>query len=297
MNATPIVSVVMCCYNSERYLRESIDSILNQTFTDFEFVIWNDGSTDRTEEIIRSYSDTRIRYFSEKNQGLGKALHDACEKVTGKYIVRMDDDDISLPNRLQVEYSFMEKHKDCVLASSAVYYIDESGEIFGFSAPALTDGVLKKTFSFVHPGVIFRREIYLQTIGYQNLRTAQDKVLWQMFSPLGKFRNINQILLKYRIQSNSIGRKQRIPELTNCCEQIRCRLVEEGRQGYLCSELIELHNHIFCLNSQLSKNLPAVKDQRNGLYSKVCNMLCLFMKKECASKLLSCCITIYRTIK
>mgnify|MGYP001537946173 FL=1 len=91
------ISVVMSCYNSERFLRQSIDSILMQSYREFEFIIWNDGSTDSTEEIIKSYHDERIRYFYAPNQGLGSALAAACKEARGRYIARMDDDDIAMP--------------------------------------------------------------------------------------------------------------------------------------------------------------------------------------------------------
>lgn len=293
----PTISVIMSCYNSERYLRESIDSILSQTYTDFEFIIWNDGSTDSTESIIKSYNDPRIVYISAPNQGLGKALHDACEKARGKYIARMDDDDIALPNRLQVEYDYMESHPNCILASCAVKYIDEGGNIIGCSGPALTDMVLKKTFSFVHPGAIFRTDVYRKTHGYYNLRTAQDKVLWQIMAPYGKFQNINKILLKYRVQSNSIGRKQRIGELSECCLQIRNRLVNEGREGVYNQALIDLHNQIYKLNTELSKIIPPVQDQRNGSFTKIYNLLHRFSCEEWSSKILSWIATVYHSIR
>ena len=111
------ISVVMSCYNSERFLRQSIDSILMQSYREFEFIIWNDGSTDSTEEIIKSYHDERIRYFYAPNQGLGSALAAACKEARGRYIARMDDDDIAMPNRLDKELAFLELHPDYILAS------------------------------------------------------------------------------------------------------------------------------------------------------------------------------------
>lgn len=291
------ISVIMSCYNSQEFVANAIDSILNQTFQDFEFIIWNDGSTDRTVEIVESFNDPRIVLISAENQGLGKALHDACEKAQGKYIVRMDDDDISLPNRLQVEYDYMESHPECILASCAVKYINKDGDVIGCSGPALTDNVLKKTFSFVHPGVIFRTEVYRKTQGYYNLRTAQDKVLWQLMAPFGKFHNINKILIMYRVQSNSIGRKQRISELTECCQQIRIRLVKEGLEGTCNTALVDLHNQIYKLNTELSKSIPPVQDQRNGIFTKLYNVLHCFLDENTSSKLLSWIATAYHFIR
>ena len=122
------ISVVMSCYNSERFLRQSIDSILMQSYREFEFIIWNDGSTDSTEEIIKSYHDERIRYFYAPNQGLGSALAAACKEARGRYIARMDDDDIAMPNRLDKELAFLELHPDYILVSCLCEFITEEGK-------------------------------------------------------------------------------------------------------------------------------------------------------------------------
>ena len=107
----PAVSVVMPVYNGEKYLRESIDSILNQTYTDYEFIIVNDGSNDKTEEIILSYNDNRIRYIkNEKNLQIVKSLNRGIELAKGRYIARMDADDISLPRRFEKQITFMENN-------------------------------------------------------------------------------------------------------------------------------------------------------------------------------------------
>ena len=113
------VTVLMPVYNAEQYLREAIGSILHQTFTDFEFIIINDGSTDRSEEIIKSYTDTRIRYYkNESNLKLIATLNKGFDLAGGKYIARMDADDISLPNRLQLQFELMEKNPEVGLCGT-----------------------------------------------------------------------------------------------------------------------------------------------------------------------------------
>ena len=104
MNKQPAISVVMPVYNGRKYLREAIDSVLQQSFTDFEFIIVNDGSTDDSEEIILSYKDSRINYIKQKNTGVGGALRIGCNMAIGNYIARMDADDICLANRLFLEW-------------------------------------------------------------------------------------------------------------------------------------------------------------------------------------------------
>lgn len=126
---TQIVSVLMPVYNGEKYLKEAIDSILNQTFADFEFLIINDGSTDTTEQIILSYEDARIRYAkNETNLKLIATLNKGIKLCKGKYIVRMDADDISALDRIEKQVEFMEKHPDVGLCGTWFERFDETGK-------------------------------------------------------------------------------------------------------------------------------------------------------------------------
>lgn len=204
------LSVVMSCYNSEKYLASAIDSILNQTFTDFEFIIWNDGSTDRTEEIIKSYDDSRIRYFYHENTGLGQALRLACQEVKSPIIARMDADDIALPNRLQIEYDYLQSHPDVVLVSSAVNFIDDDNNFQGRSFPYTKDRILRGLSSkgenaIVHPASMFRKEAYDRAGGYNALRRAQDKLLFARIMKFGNIANLPHVLLNYRISQDSLS--------------------------------------------------------------------------------------------
>ena len=205
----PKVSVVMSCYNAEKYLRPAIDSILNQTFGDFEFIIWNDGSTDSTEEIIKSYVDPRIRYFYHENTGLGRALNLACKEAVGEYIARMDADDIALPSRFEKEVDFLDKNQNYVLVSSAVNYIDEGGNYLGRSFPYTWDRIIKRvvfrTSLIVHPAVMYRRNSYCMSIGYMDILGGEDRVLWGHMASLGKYKNLSMPLLNYRVLPNSLS--------------------------------------------------------------------------------------------
>ena len=204
------VSVVMCCYNAEQHLKKAIDSILSQTFKDFEFIIWNDGSNDNTESIIKSYDDKRILYYYHENTGLGQALRMACEKAQAPIIARMDADDVALPNRLSIEYDYLSKNEDVALVSSAVYYIDDSDTILGRSFPytkhrKLRNLLLKGQNAIVHPSSMFRKNIYEKAGGYLNLKKAQDLVLFSRMSNYGKIVNYPFPLIYYRISTNSIS--------------------------------------------------------------------------------------------
>ena len=117
----PKITVLMPVYNGEKYLRESVDSILNQTFTDFELLIINDGSTDSSMEILNSYSDSRIRIVTnEVNLRLIKTLNKGIDLATGEYIARMDCDDIADPKRLEIQLQYMEKHPDVAVCGTGV---------------------------------------------------------------------------------------------------------------------------------------------------------------------------------
>src|SRR5687768_2170096 len=116
----PVISVIMPVYNTAAYLRESIESILTQTFKDFEFIIINDGSADNSEEIILGYNDQRIKYLkNEVNKGYVFSLNRALKIATGKYIARLDSDDLSLPGRLMAQYNFMENHPQVIVCGCA----------------------------------------------------------------------------------------------------------------------------------------------------------------------------------
>src|SRR5690606_10551481 len=123
----PKISVLMPAYNAGSHIREAIESILQQTFTDFEFLIINDGSTDDTLEIIRSYDDARIRLVSRPNKGLIATLNEGMELAVTNYIARFDADDICVPTRLEEQYNFLQNNPDYILVGSDVNYLDKDG--------------------------------------------------------------------------------------------------------------------------------------------------------------------------
>ncbi len=207
-NKTPIVSIVMCCFNGEQHIREAIDSVLGQTYENFEFIIWNDGSTDSTEEIINKYKDSRIKYFYHKNTGLGLALNMACNEAKGKYIARIDADDLCKPERIAMQVSYMESHKSVVLISCLAEYIGENGEFLGFAIPYTHPKILKKHLTCIaHPGVMMRKDAYDKTGGYPPLKRSQDLFLWNRICKFGEVRILELPLIQYRISDNAISSK------------------------------------------------------------------------------------------
>lgn len=134
---TPKISVITAAYNEENYIAETIDSVLGQTFTDFEYIIVDDGSTDNTLGIIQGYTDPRIRVITRENRGVCASRNEAVEMCQGKYIANIDGNDICMPSRLQQQYDFMEQNPDCVLLGMTIQGFNESysnlGLMYGIS--------------------------------------------------------------------------------------------------------------------------------------------------------------------
>lgn len=201
-----MISVVMPVYNSEKYLEEAIESILTQTYSDFEFIIINDGSTDGSLEIIEKFQnyDKRIICISQENGGVASALNAGLLRAKGDYIVRMDADDVSYPNRLEVLNEFMECNKNVDICGS---WALKNGKQ-KMHVPIDDVGIKMQMLffcSFIHPTVIIRRSYLERTGCIYNLVCAEDYDLWVRCSDTAVFANIPQYLLMYREHSNNIS--------------------------------------------------------------------------------------------
>ena len=204
---SPLITVLMAVYNGEKYLREAIESILTQSYTDFEFLIINDGSSDRTEEIIVSYNDERIRYIkNDKNLKLIASLNKGLDLAKGEYIARMDADDISLPNRLEKQVIFMENNISHVLIGSRIHSFGAAND-FG-SLKLNSDEIVLKLISnncIYHSTVMLRTKLLKSNRYNKNYLHAEDYEFWTRCSQLGKLEVIEDVLLKYRVHSESIS--------------------------------------------------------------------------------------------
>lgn len=209
------VSVLMPTYNVPLpFLKEAVDSILNQTFRDFEFIIIDDGSTNGVWDYLSSVKDERIRLFrNEKNLGVTKSLNIGLKLVRGKYIARMDSDDRSLPARLERQYSYMERHPDVVLCGARVegfgdqHYI--SGGKWRRKLENMDDYRIRLLFANpgpYHPTVFMRHEILKKNhITYdENLVCAQDYGLYTVVSRIGKVATLDDVLVQYRMHKGQI---------------------------------------------------------------------------------------------
>ena len=203
----PLVTVLMPVYNGEKYLKEAIESILNQTFKDFEFLIINDGSTDNSVKIIQSFNDLRIRLIhNESNIGLIKTLNKGLKLSNGKYIARMDCDDVSLPKRLSVQINFMEKHPEIGVCGSWVKIIgleqkfinkypqkhEEARHIFYLTRPLLTHLSLSEKKLW--------KNIILNTMKIINMRRimscGQELLIIPKYQTFRKFYCITACIMK-----------------------------------------------------------------------------------------------------
>lgn len=200
MGGHPLVTVLMSVYNGESHLRESINCIINQSFTDFEFVIINDGSTDRTSEIIRSYNDKRIIIHEQNNLGLTKSLNIGVSLALGKYIARHDVGDISKPERLKKQVSFLEQNPSVALLSTGAEFIDSHGNFIWDCLPPEDNETLQKQLikicQFAHPTVMFRRSI-MDSVGLyrEYFKYAQDYDLWLRIAEKGELASIHEPLV------------------------------------------------------------------------------------------------------
>lgn len=203
----PVVSVVMPTLNAEKYLAEAIDSILKQTFSDFEFLIIDGGSVDKTVSIIKSYQDKRIRLLNGSGKNIAADLNIGLEAATGEYIARMDADDVALPERFAKQVDFLEKNSDVAILGSSVITIDAEGKEAKIWAPRERPKVIDILSSCVvpHPTVMMRREvIYKYDLKYDvSYNAAEDQELWSRAIRIVNFYNLKEPLLKYRVHGNN----------------------------------------------------------------------------------------------
>lgn len=209
----------MPVYNASLFLKEAIDSILAQTYEDFEFLIVNDGSTDQSGEIVDQYRDTRIRHVQLGiNKGIVEALNVGLSLAKGEYIARMDADDLALPERLTRQVSFMDEHLNVGVSGSWVEYI---GNRSGIGKVPMSNKEILWTMLFgsalFHPSVIIRRELLVtHSLKYPSeYPHAEDYGLWMMMAGLTQFANIPEPMVKYRWSYSSVGSLNSVTQIAS----------------------------------------------------------------------------------
>ncbi|MFA6490145.1 MAG: glycosyltransferase [Candidatus Micrarchaeia archaeon] len=207
----PLVSVVMPVYNSEKYLRETIESVLGQDFPDFEFVIVEDCPTDGSPAIIGEYAkkDRRIvRVRNRKNLGISESRNRGIGAARGKYIMNMDHDDISMPGRMRMQAEYLKRHPGVGIVGSGVIAIDGGGKTIGRRELPETDAEIRKALPlyapFSHPSTMVRASAYATTGGYdREFEPADDYELYFRIGRKFKFANIGKPLLKHRLHEGA----------------------------------------------------------------------------------------------
>lgn len=201
----PLISVCMPMYNASKYLHECIDSILNQTFEDFELLIVDDGSTDDSRDIVRSYKDGRVRLIENEHDYIG-SLNILLKEARGKYIARMDADDVMMPYRLEAQYGYLEKHAEVGVLGGGVQQIGDScGNVIPIGKVTMQDMI--NSCCVVHPAVMMRASILKQhDLSYEEaFKYAEDYRLWmQMLKHEIVFRNLMVPVIKYRASDGQI---------------------------------------------------------------------------------------------
>jgi glycosyltransferase involved in cell wall biosynthesis len=216
MNQSPAVSVLLPVYNGIRHLRAAVDSILGQTFADFEFIIIDDGSTDGSADVLRQYAqaDSRIRLVARPNKGLTVTLNEGVGMASAPLLARMDADDIALPQRLEKQTAYMREHPDCVLLGSAVMLVDPDGlPIRQMCSEQTHEEIdhahLNRGWPIVHPAVMMRTAAVRQVGGYRDqYDTLEDLDLFLRLAEIGKLANLPDVLLKYRQHFSSVTHRR-----------------------------------------------------------------------------------------
>ena len=214
MSATPAVSVVLPVYNGERHLAEALDSVLAQTFTDFEFLIIDDGSTDGSPALLEAYAkrDSRVRVHRHPvNSGITATLNTGCRLARGRFVAITNQDDVCLPQRLEKQLAYLEAHPDVSLLGGAAVLINEEGRFLRIKQypadPALATWSMLFLSSILHPAATIRREI-LEQVGFYPAGYGggtEDYALGTRISHVSKLCSLPDVLLRYRLHAQNFS--------------------------------------------------------------------------------------------
>jgi len=202
--SNPLVSVVIPVHNGEKYIKESIDSCLDQTYKDIKIIVVDDKSEDRTLEILKGYGEKITVIPVEKQNGLGNVINIGIRKSKGKYIARMDADDIMYPTRIEKQVQYLESNPNCVAVGGQIDIIDENSTVTGHREYSIDDRDIKKNRflfqPFAHPAVTLRKST-IEEIGLypENMWKVEDVKFFLILSTKGEFHNLEDTVLKYRM--------------------------------------------------------------------------------------------------
>jgi len=236
----PELSVCMPVFNADRYVAQAVESVLNQTFNEFELIIIDDGSSDRSVEILRSYAarDKRIRLISRPNRGVASTRNEALSMVRGRLVAMMDADDISRPERFASQLAYLETHPDVVCVGAGIMLIDEKGRrIAPFIRPeddeTLQGRALAGELLLPQPCSMIRKEAIDRVGRYDPHSMAEDVDYFLRLGEIGKLANVPQVLLEYRVHSGSISALQSEKQAESVREACRKAWRRRGIEGQL----------------------------------------------------------------
>lgn len=248
----PLVTVIIPCYNAEKYVESSVKSIMNQTYKNLEILITDDCSKDNTYEILKKLAseDSRIRLFkNETNKKIVLTLNELVSHAKGKYIARMDADDISLPNRIEMQVSFLELNSEYGMCGTNAINIDENGKFISKTKlPSLFDEVrtcLMYYSCIYHPTVMIKSNILKENLYSEEFPYAEDYELWArlVFQKNIKIGNLKDFLLNYRIFNNQSCNVHRNEQISSCAKIF-------DQYDIICKENITNHKNIFFLHKK-----------------------------------------------
>ena len=225
----PLVSVILPAYNAARYVGTAVGSILAQSFDDFELIVLDDGSSDETLHMVQDLAirDARIRVVSRANLGLVATLNELVGLARGKFIARMDADDISHPDRLRLQIEYLQSHPECVALGTRALYIDPDGlpihELVDcFSHEQIEQVLLRPEIGVLHPTVMMRRAEVVRIGGYRSeYRHAEDLDLFLRLGEAGKLANLPQVLLWYRVHLSSVSHANTVEQKQSARRAVR----------------------------------------------------------------------------
>lgn len=253
LNNAPLISVVMSVYNSEKYLADAIEGVLNQTYRNFEFIIVNDGSQDNSLDIIQQYQnkDNRIILIDRENKGLPYSLNEGISIARGEYIARMDADDICLSERFEKQLQYMQEHNLDICGSFVEAFDNNSTQQYSYP---INDADIKFTLLFycclAHPSVLIRKKVFDKIQYNINYKQAQDYQLWvDAAKEQFIFGNIPEFLLRYRVHNE---------QMTISKSKSQQNFAVESRTSYslyLGKDAIELANKIGYMNGSCNHRI------------------------------------------
>lgn len=266
----PKLTVLMSVFNNENTVRRAVKSILEQSFKDFVFLIIDDSSTDNSLNIIRSFNDRRIRVISNKNNiGLTRSLNTGLKLSSGKYIARLDADDISLPKRLEKQIDFLEKNPDFVLCGTGYHIIDKEGNIIKDIVYDTYSEKLYYDLNFqniiAHSSVVFKKKEILSSGGYSiKYRYSQDFDLWQRLTRIGKAWIMPEILMKWNDSKDNISSKNSDQQNKAALEIFKDNLKRLGIDNKKINDISCFHNfysknYLGCSPSSIRRALYSLK--------------------------------------